>query len=66
MTLEDLASRIEALEKRRERGGGAAAVDPQCTSEVPHPDLVFMRGPNLYVCRCGKRYMKNGSVLRDE
>lgn len=33
----------------------------QCSSTRPHPrGLVFMRGPNTYMCECGKVYEKNG------
>lgn len=34
----------------------------QCTAENPHSngELTFQRGPNLYHCRCGKRYRKDG------
>ena len=56
VTLEDLAVRLERLERRLD--GNLAAL---CTAEFPHPnDLVFMRGPNVYQCQCGQRYVKDG------
>ena len=39
----------------------------QCVAEMPHDTLVYQRGPNRYLCRCGKRYEKDGhGGLREE
>lgn len=54
-----IEERLEALERRR----GSTAAPPvldQCTADLPHPTMVFQRGPNVYMCPCGKRYRKNG------
>lgn len=63
MTLEDLAGRLDALERRLR-----SSPDLECTAQSPHPDgLSYIRGPNRYMCRCGKSYVKaGGGLLRDE
>lgn len=40
----------------------SAQVSPvvRCTAENPHDTLVYQRGPNIYRCRCGEVYQKNG------
>lgn len=39
----------------------------QCRAEYPHEGkLRYQRGPNVYVCECGQRYVKDGQGgLRD-
>jgi len=39
----------------------------QCRADYPHDaKLRYQRGPNVYVCECGKRYEKDGKGgLRD-
>lgn len=56
--------RLDALESRPVRLNPTSA--SQCTAEMPHGELRFMRGPNVYACPCGKTYVKNGPVLREE
>jgi len=53
--IEELTTRIEALEARGPSPGG------RCSSVLPHVGrLSFMRGPNLYMCECGQVYRKDG------
>lgn len=32
----------------------------QCNAQLPHDTIVFQRGPNMYLCRCGMKYEKDG------
>jgi len=33
----------------------------QCTAQYPHEGkLRWVRGPNYYICECGKQYIKGG------
>ena len=63
MTMEErIDSRVSALEAVMEEIKSAQrAVGAQCSAEIPHSEgMTFSRGENLYACRCGKRYRKNG------
>jgi len=33
----------------------------QCTTSNPHDTMTYQRGPNMYHCRCGKTYRKDGA-----
>ena len=50
--MQELEARLSVLEQQF-----SAAV---CTSKAPHGDMTFQRGPNLYHCRCGQTYEKDG------
>lgn len=59
--LDSIYARIASLERKAESGQGS-----QCTAEMPHDQLVYQRGPNLYHCRCGMVYRKAlGGVLAE-
>lgn len=61
VAMDDLAAAVEvlrgrmlSLEERAQANAGA-----QCVAALPHPNrLTFMRGPNRYLCECGKVYVK--------
>jgi len=56
VTLAEVVARLVAVEATLQAGGA-----PQCTAALPHQNqLVFMRGPNKYLCQCGKVYVKDG------
>lgn len=66
--LDELAVQVGALADTVDQLAAKIAADPdqQCTAENPHPgQLSYQRGPNIYICRCGMRYAKNGAVLRE-
>jgi len=55
---EDLAGLEEVIE--RAIGRIMPPADLQCTSDNPHDTMTFQRGPNVYHCRCGRQYEKDG------
>ncbi len=44
------------------QAGIAASVAqvPRCSIDNPHDTMVYQRGPNVYHCRCGQNYRKDG------
>ena len=53
----DMQRRLDTMELAQ-----SAVTGGQCTPAFPHPEgLVFYRGPNHYVCQCGKVYLKDGA-----
>lgn len=57
--IQDLQERTSALEAMV-RKAGAGVASGLCNAEMPHAEMVFMRGPNTYLCRCGQSYRKDG------
>jgi len=55
--IESFSGRLAALERR---AVPTPAIGGQCTAALPHADLGFQRGPNLYRCPCGMIYRKDG------
>lgn len=51
--IDSLYARIAFLERAVVQTQGS-----QCTAEMPHDELVYQRGPNIYRCRCGMVYRK--------
>jgi len=49
-----LSEKVDALLARIN-----ADPDSQCSADLPHDALTFIRGRNVYMCRCGKVYEKN-------
>lgn len=61
------ADREEIKALIAEEFAGAWGKATLCRAEYPHEGkLRYHRGPNVYVCECGQRYIKDGAGgLRD-
>jgi len=58
--VKELQARLDALESAAVNKPYVEGARARCFAELPHPDLVFQRGPNKYLCPCGQVYEKNG------
>ena len=57
VTADDLATLVARLENMEARMGNVQG--GTCSAGSPHVDgLVFIRGPNHYVCKCTMVYVK--------